>query len=53
MQKIASEPEGPEALFPLFRWWLYSMAAPKQHQAVLDGIKTRVQSQFPLFPLSD
>ena len=38
-------------LFPLFRWWLCSMATPKQHQAVLDGIKTRVQKPVPVIPI--
>ena len=30
-------------LFPLFRWWLCSMATPKQHQAVLGSTKMRVR----------
>lgn len=38
-------------LFPLFRWWLCSMATPKQHQAVLGAPKREFRSQFPLFPL--
>ena len=38
-------------LFPLFRWWLCSMATPKQHQAVLDGIKTRIQKPVPVVPI--
>lgn len=38
-------------LSPLFRWWLCSMATPKQHQAVLDGIKTRVQKPVPVIPI--
>ena len=38
-------------LFPLFRWWLCSMATPKQHQAVLDGTKTRVEKPVPVIPI--
>ena len=38
-------------LFPLFRWWLCSMAMPKQHQAVLGSIKTRVQKPVPVVPI--
>ena len=38
-------------LFPLFRWWICSMATPKQHQAVLGAPKREFRSQFPLFPL--
>ncbi len=34
-------------LFPLFRWWLCSIAMPKQHQAVLGSTKTRVQKPVP------
>ena len=37
-------------LFPLFRWWLCSMAAPKQHQAVLGGTKTRAQKPVTVIP---
>lgn len=37
-------------LFPLFRWWLCSVAMPKQHQAVLGSIKTRVQKPVPVIP---
>lgn len=37
-------------LSPLFRWWLCSMAAPKQHQAVLGGTKTRTQKPVPAIP---
>ena len=37
-------------LFPLFRWRLCSMAAPKQHQAVLGSTKTRVQKPVPAIP---
>lgn len=35
-------------LFPLFGWWLCSTAMSKQHQSVLDGIKTRVQKPVPV-----
>lgn len=37
-------------LFPLFRWWLCSMATPKQHQAVLGSTKTRVQKPVSVIP---
>lgn len=37
-------------LFSLFRWWLCSMAAPKQHQAVLGGTKTRAQKPVTVIP---
>ena len=37
-------------LFPLFRWWLCSMATPKQHQAVLSSTKTRVQKPVSAIP---
>lgn len=37
-------------LFPLFRWWLCSMATPKQHQAVLGSTKTRVQKPVSAIP---
>ena len=37
-------------LFPLFRWWLCSMAMRKQHQAVLGSTKTRVQKPVPVIP---
>lgn len=37
-------------LFPLFRWWLCSIATPKQHQAVLVGTKTRVRKPVPAIP---
>ena len=37
-------------LFPLFRWWLCSMATPKQHQAVLGSTKMRVQKPVPAIP---
>lgn len=37
-------------LFPLFRWWLCSMAMPKQHQAVLGSTKTRVQKPVSVIP---
>ena len=37
-------------LFPLFRWWLCSMATPKQHQAVLGGTKTRAQKPVTVIP---
>lgn len=37
-------------LFPLFRWWLCSMAMPKQHQAVLGGTKMRVQKPVSAIP---
>lgn len=37
-------------LFPLFRWWLCSMAMPKQHQAVLGSTKTRVQKPVSANP---
>ena len=37
-------------LFPLFRWWLCSMAMPKQHQAILGSTKTRVQKPVPVVP---
>lgn len=40
------------SLFPLFRWWLCSMAMPKQHQAVLGSTKTRVQKPVPAIPHS-
>ena len=36
--------------FPLFRWWLCSMAAPKQYQAVLGGTKTRAQKPVTVIP---
>lgn len=36
--------------FPLFRWWPCPAAMPKQHQSVLDGIKTRVQKPVPVIP---
>ena len=38
-------------LFPLFRWWLCSMAMPKQHQAVLGSTKTRVQKPVSAIPI--
>lgn len=37
-------------LFPLFRWWLCSMAMPKQHQAILGSTKTRVQKPVSAIP---
>ena len=37
-------------LFPLFRWWLCSMATPKQHQAVLGSTKMRVQKPVSAIP---
>lgn len=37
-------------LFPLFRWWLCSMAIPKQHQTVLGSTKTRAQKPVPVTP---
>ena len=37
-------------LFPLFRWWLCSMAMPKQHQTVLGSTKTRVQKPVSVVP---
>ena len=37
-------------LFPLFRWWLCSMAIPKQHQAILGSTKTRVQKPVSAIP---
>lgn len=37
-------------LFPLFRWWLCSMATSKQHQAVLGGTKTRAQKPVTVIP---
>ena len=46
----ASKQKARRPLFPLFRWWLCSMATPKQHQAVLGGIKTRVLKPVPAIP---
>ena len=37
-------------LFPLFRWWLYPAAMPKQYRAVLGSTKTRVQKPVPAIP---
>ena len=37
-------------LFSLFRWWLCSMATPKQHQAVLGSTKMRVQKPVSAIP---
>ena len=37
-------------LFPLFRWWLCSIATPKQHQAVLGSTKMRVQKPDSAIP---
>ena len=37
-------------LSPLFRWWLCSMATPKQHQAVLGSTKMRAQKPVPAIP---
>ena len=37
-------------LSPLFRWWLCSVATPKQHQAVLGSTKMRAQKPVPAIP---
>ena len=37
-------------IFSLFRRWLCPAAMPKQHQAVLSSIKTRVRKPVPVIP---
>ena len=45
------KPTNQRVLRPLlFRWWLCSIATPKQHQAVLGSTKMRVQKPVPAIP---